>query len=273
MKKLNLWLLASLFVAALTLTACSKDDDDKDDPKKEQLSAKDLIGTWIYTNPEKEGHFLELTLAEDNTFSFSVHYQNNEQIQTWEGSWAEEDDHIVVTCNKYTGVHNDTENVESQSNLYYKKMANGILMYFDEALPVVGSTYGGIYVREGETLDVSKLQTKDKELIGKWETENKENRYVINADGTMEYAYKSFIYLITLKGIIVEINPLKVGEGEEIKQFVSILSGSFITPQIIQAEVYCYAIQDDMLYVGLSKSVESLDDLLNTEPYTQAAEE
>ena len=29
MKKLNLWLLASLFVAAFTLTACGDDDDEE----------------------------------------------------------------------------------------------------------------------------------------------------------------------------------------------------------------------------------------------------
>ena len=51
MKKLNLWLFASLFVAAFTLSACGS-DDDKDDgnkpPKDESLDVTEanLKGTW-----------------------------------------------------------------------------------------------------------------------------------------------------------------------------------------------------------------------------------
>ena len=41
MKKLNLWLLASLFVAAFTLTACGSDDDDN-----KPTDTDPLFGRW-----------------------------------------------------------------------------------------------------------------------------------------------------------------------------------------------------------------------------------
>ena len=62
MKKLNLWLLASLFVAALTLTACSKDDDDK----KNSMS---LMGTWKAWDSMDETNHQLLTFNKDKTFS------------------------------------------------------------------------------------------------------------------------------------------------------------------------------------------------------------
>ena len=40
MKKLNLWLLASLFVAAFTLSACGSDDDDN------PVETNPLFGRW-----------------------------------------------------------------------------------------------------------------------------------------------------------------------------------------------------------------------------------
>lgn len=48
MKKLNLWLLASLFVASFTLTSCSDDDDPvtPDVPNATDITVDDLVGTW-----------------------------------------------------------------------------------------------------------------------------------------------------------------------------------------------------------------------------------
>ena len=48
MKKTYLWLLASLFVAAFTLTACGSDDDDDDAPvvPSSSVTKADLMGKW-----------------------------------------------------------------------------------------------------------------------------------------------------------------------------------------------------------------------------------
>ena len=46
MKKLNLWLLASLFVAAFTLTACGDDDDSVTPPPTPDGPVNSIEGTW-----------------------------------------------------------------------------------------------------------------------------------------------------------------------------------------------------------------------------------
>ena len=62
MKKLNLWLFASLFVAAFTLTACGSDDDE---PTKQNR----LSGIWICTQPFESGGraVYSLTFGTDNS--------------------------------------------------------------------------------------------------------------------------------------------------------------------------------------------------------------
>ena len=282
MKKLNLWLLASLFVAAFVMTACNKDDDEKkddpqeeeqqpaQDPQEEQPSAKDLIGTWVFTNPSNEDNFLKLTLADDNSFSLSLQKYSN-LLGKWAGSWAEKDGDIVVTVNQYT-IGDKKEDVERKINLCYKKMANGFLIYFDQSLPK-GMKYGGIFVREGETLDVSKLGI-DKELIGKWETEDKKYSYIFNADGTFKYTKPDVIYGSETRNCrFAEIDPLPVGEGKFIKQFVDIEFIQMWYPMEIKADVRCYVIQDGRLYTGLSEDIKTIDDLLKTTPYIKVTEE
>ena len=288
MKKLNLWLLASLFVAALTLTACSKDDDDKDDPKKEQLSAKDLIGTWTYTNSLNENYYFLLTLGEDNTFSLSA-YDDNTKPESWDGTWAEEDGHIVVTATQYTDWNGNSRDVENQFNLYYKKIANGILIYADGTLPRnenvnMGLQFGGIFVPEGESLDESKIQIADKELIGEWETEDHRWHFTFHADGTYEKTDDNqFMGLCVYNGRFAEIEPLSVGEGESIKQFVEIIHHDAKFPSL-KVNISCYVIQDDKLYYSNSiehvtrfidkHEVKSIEDLLPImDVYTKVTEE
>ena len=62
MKKLNLGLLASLFVTAFTLTACG-DDDDEPANQNQQSS------TWKYTKSYSQSEYdiLTLTLGKDNS--------------------------------------------------------------------------------------------------------------------------------------------------------------------------------------------------------------
>ena len=68
MKKLNLWLLASLFVAAFTLSACGDDDDSPsvppaDVPDGTIPAGNDLIGTWT-VNSTDESYTFTFTQAE-----------------------------------------------------------------------------------------------------------------------------------------------------------------------------------------------------------------
>lgn len=48
MKKMNFWLLASLFVAAFALSACGDDEENGNTPKDEtvEVTAENLKGTW-----------------------------------------------------------------------------------------------------------------------------------------------------------------------------------------------------------------------------------
>jgi hypothetical protein len=74
MKKLNLWLLASLFVAAFTLSACGSDDDDNTGggPMPDGVVGK-WVGEWA-ANPNSNdqlmwryAHKLYYTLSSNNT--------------------------------------------------------------------------------------------------------------------------------------------------------------------------------------------------------------
>ena len=79
MKKLNLWLLASLFVAAFTLTACGSDDDDTpgDNPGSPTSIEGKWVGEWA-AKPDVEAqweslmwryaHKLYYTINADKTF-------------------------------------------------------------------------------------------------------------------------------------------------------------------------------------------------------------
>lgn len=77
MKKLNFWLLASLFVAAFTVVACGDEGDDVTDPPIDNPQDKgpnlehlpQLVGSWYWVKESSNLIFLEvLTLNEDQTF-------------------------------------------------------------------------------------------------------------------------------------------------------------------------------------------------------------
>ena len=76
MKKLNFWLLASLFIAAFTLTACGDDDDDDNTG-----GATSLVGKWsAYVKAVDESmmgrydHYLVYEFKSDNTFNIITAY-------------------------------------------------------------------------------------------------------------------------------------------------------------------------------------------------------
>lgn len=73
MKKLNLWLFASLFVAAFTLTACG-DDDDPEVPNSDVAGANDLVGTWKVATTDDSYTYTftesQLTIKHNNEVEF-----------------------------------------------------------------------------------------------------------------------------------------------------------------------------------------------------------
>ena len=62
MKKLNLWLFVSFFVAAFALTACGDDDSPStppaDVPDGTTLTVNDLIGTWTVNSTDESYTFV-----------------------------------------------------------------------------------------------------------------------------------------------------------------------------------------------------------------------
>jgi hypothetical protein len=99
MKKLNLWLLASLFVAAFTLTACG-DDDDSGSPAPTPTS---VVGTWDAfikaSNPDdmalRYSHKLTYVFKQDGTFKIRTIYGEGQSSEQFHG------EETVVFSGKY----------------------------------------------------------------------------------------------------------------------------------------------------------------------------
>ena len=89
MKKLNLWLFMSLFVAALTLSACGGSDDE---PTNNRLSGK-----WICTQPFESGGraVYSLTFGTDNSCTLVKElWQSADQLHV---RWIYEGKYIVTS--------------------------------------------------------------------------------------------------------------------------------------------------------------------------------
>ena len=99
MKKLNLWLLASLFVAAFTLCACG-DDDDSGSPAPTPTS---VVGTWDAfikaSNPDdmalRYSHKLTYVFNQDGTFKIRTIYGEGQSSEQFHG------EETVVFSGKY----------------------------------------------------------------------------------------------------------------------------------------------------------------------------
>ena len=109
MKKLNLWLLLSLFVAAFTLTACGSDDDDETPANTNALS-----GTWKWI-PQHDGADVSevnyLTFGNDNSFKQTQElYANNHLHVRWiyVGTYAIQDGNkVTINIEKCYGQNAD----------------------------------------------------------------------------------------------------------------------------------------------------------------------
>jgi hypothetical protein len=109
MKKLNLWLLASFFVAAFTLTACGS-DDDSGSPAPTPTS---VVGTWDAfikaSNPDdmalRYSHKLTYVFKQDGTFKMRTAYgsgNSSDQFQAEEtvdfkGNYVAENGKLVFS--------------------------------------------------------------------------------------------------------------------------------------------------------------------------------
>ena len=99
MKKLNLWLFLSLFVAAFTLTACG-DDDDSGSPAPTPTS---VVGTWDAfikaSNPDdmalRYSHKLTYVFNQDGTFKIRTIYGEGQSSEQFHG------EETVVFSGKY----------------------------------------------------------------------------------------------------------------------------------------------------------------------------
>jgi len=93
MKKLNLWLLASLFVAAFTLAACGSDDDSgkpdsRDIPGGTEATVEDLVGTWTISGHDVDYTYVftqtELTINYDGQIEFKGAYTLKDGVLTYD---------------------------------------------------------------------------------------------------------------------------------------------------------------------------------------------
>ena len=269
MKKWNLWLLASLFVAALTLTACSKDDDEKkNDPKKE---VKKVMGTWVSVNPEFDSWSKTVTLNDDNTFTYTYCAYAGEEYENkniYSGNWELKNGDILVTLNTRENIYKDNDEekeIDIQFVLNYQKYANGYLLY---TTTKEIADMGDFFVREGDTPELSEDRMADHELVGGWEKGSGmfSSTYYFRADGIWRF---SSGVLMPEKGWYFDLDPVKDSEGNEIKRILQI-TYSKADMAIYETFVTCYVIQDDQLY--MAGSVESLDDLLKASPWSRKTE-
>ena len=105
MKKLNLWLLASLLVATYTLTACGDDDSKSNDDSKApesvevpggtELTAENIVGTWTI-NGTDDSHTYIFTKT-DVTISY------NSQVG-YKGAYTLKDGLLTIQENTFKPV-------------------------------------------------------------------------------------------------------------------------------------------------------------------------
>lgn len=89
MKKLNLWLLLSLFVAAFTLSACGDDDDSPNNvPNSSGFTTSDLVGMWSLKLENFEMTYIFT--------SNKVTIKSNGEVES-EGSYTLDGDNLTVT--------------------------------------------------------------------------------------------------------------------------------------------------------------------------------
>jgi hypothetical protein len=145
MKKLNLWLLLSLFVAAFTLSACGSDDDDDTPP----ANTNPLVGTWESTgtgafepNAEVSTRY-KLVIGNDNSIKFDyrmyAHGSALHNAYQMRGIYTVKDNVITVTYSQFSWVSTedgvtilDNEDTDQTYQYTYKFENNNLLISGDD---------------------------------------------------------------------------------------------------------------------------------------------
>ena len=134
MKKLNLWLLLSLFVAAFTLSACG-DDDTNNPPKDETLkvTAENLKGTWdaAIEHDMAQGYYQRWRVQFDGKNYTAWHtsqmigtiYNEDKSLKTvgnkQQGTWEYKDGVLILTPKKMWASYYLTAKSIDDPKMYY----------------------------------------------------------------------------------------------------------------------------------------------------------
>ena len=149
MKKLNLWLLASFFVAAFTLSACGGDDD-------EPTNQNQLSGKWKYTKLFTDGDkkVYTLTFGTNNSFTMVEELYNGDVLHvtwTYQGKYIATDAEATVTVEKTIGKDPnsepwDTGNPQETFKVEYRRDGNQLYII---GIKVNGQSFPeGPYVKQ-----------------------------------------------------------------------------------------------------------------------------
>ena len=280
MKKINCWLLASLFTAALTLTACGSDDDSNNNGGggggEPTLTIKDLTSTtWeVWADKEKAPNVYQtLEIGADNTFKLHKQVSETEKYD-YIGTWVEKDGTVLLTYNCYASTEKPYAS-ESDVPLHFSRYGNGMLIYTDNG------NVCEVFVRQGETLNVSGVSTAiDQELLGKWKGQSMTEgslEYTFNADGTVTvkesspggYKYSYPLLTIAIPSAAENAPKRFIGIGH-IKE--ASLFGPTWTDYYTGGRFYKYAISDGNLYLRIDDNIKTMEDLLKTSPLSKVTE-
>lgn len=138
MRKFPLWLCASLFVAAFTLSACGGDDDNNNPPQDETLAvtAENLKGTWdcVIEHDMAQSYYQRRRLTFDGKNYTSWHTylragtinDEDQGVKTVgdkeQGTWEYKDGQLVLTPSKQWASHYLT--AKSMNDPYYTVYLN-----------------------------------------------------------------------------------------------------------------------------------------------------
>lgn len=119
MKKLNLWLFMSLFVAAFTLSACGDDDDKPADTNP-------LFGRWESKEPLKVDIVkvsYAFTIGADKSVKFEYRMRNNDGVlhngYNRYGTYVEDGKKITVNYVKFERVSGDQDIFDQPEQFVY----------------------------------------------------------------------------------------------------------------------------------------------------------
>ncbi len=122
MKKLNLWLLASLFVAAFALSACGSDDDDNTPSGPTSIEGKwhAYVKSWGDGLCSRYNHDITYEFKSDKTFTVLADWSGGEEkaLFCFSGSYTTSNGTITLNYKKAEYYQNGSYK-EDESALYF----------------------------------------------------------------------------------------------------------------------------------------------------------